>query len=157
MFGTVQPIHTLSHYKEHNMKTLTLVAAFFALTVAGFAQNGATQLADVRLYGEFYNDCCEEVVNLKGRGHAVLRNNDGVHLDMTGATCTGESGRVYSQQGAITQNLSVKENGSYILTFQMKMVSDDGCSFTIRIQEKMMINANGEVTVEVLNYKITCE
>jgi hypothetical protein len=142
------------------MKTLIIIAAFFALTVSSFAQNGATQHKDVEVFGAFYNECCDEVVILSGTAHVVLRGEgqsfNNSHLNMKGATGTGENGRSYTQKGSTTQNIEVKEDGSWTATFQIKMKSDDGCDFTIHQLQKGNFNANGELVVEILNYTITC-
>jgi hypothetical protein len=142
------------------MKTLTLIAAFLALTATGIAQNGATQM-ELPVFGEFYNECCDEVVLVTGTAHVVFRGElfDGnhLHLDMKNAVGTGSNGGSYTQKGATTQNVEVKDNGSAVLTFQVKMVNDDGCSFSIRMVQKITINANGEMTAEVMKYDITCE
>ena len=145
------------------MKTLTIIAAFLALTVTGFAQNGAVQTRDLPIGGIFYNECCDEMVLVTGTAHLVFRNGEfnfnNSHLDMKGATGTamGESGNTYTQRGATTQNLNIFEDGSYSVTFQVKMVNDDGCSFSIKITQRLTVNANGDVTAEVMNYSITCE
>ncbi len=142
------------------MKTLTLIAAFLALTATGIAQNGATQM-ELPVFGEFYNECCDEVVLVTGTAHVVFRGElfDGnhLHLDMKNAVGTGSNGGTYTQRGATTQNAEVKDNGSGTLTFQVKMVNDDGCSFSIRMVQKITMNANGEMTAEVMKYDITCE
>lgn len=144
------------------MKALTIIAAFLALTVSAFAQNGAIQ-SELPIGGIFYNECCDEMVLVTGTAHLVFRDGEfniaNSHLNMKGATGTamGSSGNTYTQRGSTTQNVTMKDNGSFTITFQLKMVNDDGCSFTIHQVQKMTVNANGDVTAEVANYSITCE
>ena len=150
-------------------------AIFLILATFAFASNGmslqqplkntisvlkADQLKDVELSGVFYNDCCEELVSIAGTGHLVLRNGNfnTSHIDIKGATGVGENGRVYTQKGSLTQNINLDEDfteGTFNIS--MKMVSDDGCSFTIHEVYHLQMNANGDVTVERDKYTITCE
>lgn len=142
------------------MKTLTIIAAFLVLTATGFAQDEGAQIVELPVSGVFYNECCDEVVEVTGVARIVLRDGftlNNSHLTLKGATGTGSNGGSYTQKAASTQNISVQDNGSYTSVFQLKMVNDEGCSFTIHLVQKMQMDANGNVTVEFEKYSITCE
>lgn len=76
------------------MRTLTLIAAFFALTITGFAQNGAIQLKDFPVLFEEYNSCCDENLVFEGTVHLVIRNGNvkKIHLDARGFEGYGDNG-----------------------------------------------------------------
>ncbi|MCB2203867.1 hypothetical protein KQI65_03900 [bacterium] len=142
------------------MKALTILAAFLLMTTASFAQNGAS-VDDFEVFGLFYNPCCDELVEVMGTAQLVFRNGFGnlnnSNLVLKGASGTTAGGRTYTQRGASTQNIEVKDDGSGVATFQVHFVAPDGCSFSVRMVQKFTFNANGELVNEIVSSETTCD
>ena len=141
------------------MKTLTLLAAFFALTLSSYAQNGADQYKDVDVTLTVYNECCDEYIEISGTGHVVIRNGtfNNSHIDVKGLEGYGSNGNYYTQRGAGTQLMQFNEDGTEgTFVFQVQMVGENGCSFRAKITQHITINANGEMTANVEKVEFEC-
>ena len=120
----------------------------------------ATQFKDFPLTVTFFNECCNEFVKLSGTAHFVLRDN-GRHFNVTditgvggstGETYTGHNTAVHNESGNFGNGAS---NGSTVL--HVHMTNENGCSFSLRIHIHFTVNANGEVTVQILSIGTKCD
>lgn len=117
-------------------------------------------LKGVGIYGYFYNECCDEFVEVLGTGNIVVREN-GVHFLVKSLAGTGSNGNSYTQRGASTQNSTTTNNpdGSttYHTTLNVNMVNADGCSFKLHVNVKTTVDAEGNVTVVYEKITFDCE
>jgi hypothetical protein len=154
------------------MKKFSILAALLMLIAIGCdrsttpvePQQSATALSkatseqDDNFTSLVYNECCGELVQIEGTAHVVIRDN-GFHYNAKGLTGTGTSGRTYRQErgyAQMTTNNGDAERGESTGMFIIRMVSDDGCSFTLKAQIHLRIE-NGFVTKQILHYEIICD
>jgi hypothetical protein len=164
----------LSSTTHHQDQTMNRFLPFLALLAFVFASCDSTQspvdpaapaskatvYKDVEIGGDFYNECCDELITLDGIGTVVVRDN-GLHFKVSEMTGTGVgSGNIYTIHNTLTQNESFTSgNGAqtYTLTVSLNMINENGCSFKLKMTVHVTVNANGDVTSEVSHIETTCE
>ena len=141
------------------MKRFFLFAAMFiAIAATASAQNGATTDKDA---GCTYwpNYCCGEYVEICYNIHVVYEKN-GIKLQAKGkgtGTVTGNSYNFsYSQNLQYTSNEQGQVSYTYKQTDKLNSLGNTDCGQSITYTYKITINANGEVTVEIINVEFDC-
>lgn len=109
------------------------------------------------------NDCCDETVLITGRG-VILFDADGLkHLTIHHASGVSidddwnETGNTYAGRGAAALSVNETGNGSWMVTLTTRMISTNGCSFTLRVNIHVTMDANGAVRSEVTTFDVICE
>ena len=115
------------------------------------------QIFDVPLDAIFYNECCDEEVHVIGTAHIVVNQNI-IHTVVSDITGTGLStGYDYTGRGvSVETNVFYSNPFEGILTFKMNMVTEDGCSFKLKANFHLVLNANGEVVVSFVDFNLKC-
>jgi len=116
---------------------------------------------DVEITFGFPNDCCDgEFLTGVATGMVILnideKGSSFQKIHVSGMELTDESGRTYTQRGRGILNYIENASG-YQQQVSMHFVNDDGCSFTLKFVIKLQLNANGDVTVDILDIKTICK
>jgi hypothetical protein len=119
----------------------------------------AEQVRDEPVNGVFYNECCDEFVEVSGIAHIVMRSNGGIFIvkELTG---TGSSGNTYTGHNTsvdpfhFNSGNGASNNGS---VFTLAMSNDEGCSFRVMFHFHITFNANGEPTAVIDKIETQCE
>ena len=148
------------------------VTVFIAIVLAMFATNPAApalqkntvpaqqaieNVRDVPIDAVFYNPCCDEAVHVFGTAHILMTKNV-IHLEVSDVTGTGlESGYSYIGRGtAVETNVHYASQFDGTLIFHQNLINSDGCSFKMKLLLHVTSNANGDVTAEVENVRVSC-
>jgi hypothetical protein len=117
---------------------------------------------------EFINPCNGDAITFSGSIHerySVQFANDGgmrisVHSNPQGISGTGASGITYNATGATNSSLKINPGAAQTDTFINNFnVVANGNAPTFKVREHMhvTVNANGEVTSEVVKFDVSCK
>ena len=105
----------------------------------------------------FYNECCNEAVQVFGIAHFVVSDNI-IHLkvsDMTGFGLSTNS--IYVGKGpSVETNVFYSNQFEGTLTFMLSMSNDQGCSFRLKGTLHTTMNANGDITASIEKIMTDC-
>jgi hypothetical protein len=113
------------------------------------------------------NACTGEAVTLSGDLHIMLTIQEtgnglriGTHAQPVGLTGTGAlSGATYHGVGITRENFFVDPPGVFDSTFvnNFYIIGEGGApNFMVHITAHLTVNANGEVTADIVNINVTC-
>ena len=141
------------------MKNLRYVICLFAVSLftatTAFSQaNVSTFEAPIGVFIECANDGAGEVAFGFVQIHLVERNGF-FHANPQGGSITGlDTGIEYRATGVTTE--TVKDNGSFTFINRFHFVGK-GTQFFVKETVHVTVNANGDVTAEVVNSETTCK
>src|SRR4030095_16536021 len=92
-----------------------------------------SNIRDVPIDAVFYNECCNEDVQVFGTAHFVVSDNI-IHLEITDLTGFGLSTNInYVGKGSsVETNVFYSNQFEGTLTFMINMSNDQGCSFRLK-------------------------
>ena len=154
------------HVISKSLFTLALVGICFCGNahgiyerhISGLQSNSPTDnVMDIPLSMVFYNECCDEEVLLTGIGHLV-ENNNVHHVNVSGITGIGLStGYEYVSLGTqVLNNVMYSNPVEGTLIARINMRNEDGCSFKVKIQFHLSVNANGVLVGEYMIIDTQC-
>jgi len=114
-------------------------------------------IRDVPIDADFYNECCNEAVQVFGTAHFVVSDNI-IHLQITDMTGFGLS----TNSNYVGKGPSVETNVFYsnqfegTLTFMLNMSNDQGCSFRLKATLHTTMNENGDITASIEKITTNC-
>ena len=120
-------------------------------------QQPIENVKDVPIDAVFFNPCCDEAVHVFGTAHILITKNV-IHIGVSDVTGTGlESGYSYTGRGtSVETNVHYSSQFDGTLSFHQNLTNGDGCSFKLKLLLHVTSNANGDVTAEVENVRVSC-
>jgi len=105
----------------------------------------------------FYNECCNEAVQVFGTVHFVVSDNI-IHLEITDMTGIGLStNRNYVDKGSsVETNVFYSNQFEGTLTFMLNMSNDQGCGFRLKATLHTTMNENGDITASIEKITTNC-
>ena len=122
--------------------------------------NKSAKLINIRnvpIDAVFYNECCNEVVQVFGTAHFVVSDNI-IHLqvsDMTGLGLSTNSNYV-GKGPSVETNVFYSNQFEGTLTFMLNMTNDDGCNFRLKATLHTTMSANGDITASIEKITTNC-
>jgi len=105
----------------------------------------------------FANPCCNEDVHVFGTAHVLVTDNV-IHLTVSDVTGVGlTSGFTYDGRGASTEsNIFYSNPSEGTFHINLNLTNANGCAFKLALLLHITVNANGDVTAEVENVRVSC-
>jgi hypothetical protein len=118
---------------------------------------GLINIRDMPVEAVFFNQCCNEDVQIYGTAHIVVNENI-IHLvvsDMTGIGATTNYN--YAGRGpSVETNVFYSNQFEGTLTFILNMTNGNGCAFRLQGTLHMTMNANGDITANIEKITTNC-
>lgn len=144
------------------MKLATLLLALVALvagTSVASAQNGNS--TKMEICGQYYNPCCDEMVDLCLKYNFVVSKNGKINHTNVHGSGTGSNGNEYvvSAVGNVKQVVADDGSGSVAITQTENWVAkgNSDCHFQVHYTLRYTVDEDGVVTTNVENVRITCD
>ncbi len=147
------------------MKNFRFVLATFAFVCLAFGAEKATAQGNGAISTKFdastgfYNECCDEFIQISGTVHRVFNPKTGKsHLNFQGLTGTGSNGNSYSGNYVSNSSFEDHGDGSYSGSdhLRVQLSSPSGCSFTIHILLTWTYDPVNGYVQEVKKYEFEC-
>ena len=141
-----------------NIMVLTGISASSMIHSLQPAPPGNGIIKDIPIDAVFYNACCDEEVHVTGTAHLLINENV-MHVVVQGISGVGlTTNSVYTGVGAsVETNVKYSSQNVGILTFHMNLTNDEGCAFKLKLTWQLHVNANGEVTAELMKTDVKCD
>lgn len=147
-----------------------LVTALTTLLSAGAALGAVEENTSVPVEGIVFEDVCgETLTHISGKLHILITHTENdnrisgtFHFQPQGAKLQDESGRIYSGTGVGKGvfNEPVDDNGaiSFTTVDSFKLIGHGKApNFLVQMVTHMTVNANGEVTVDLVKESEQCK
>ena len=114
-------------------------------------------IRDVPVDAVFYNECCNEAVQVFGTAHFVVSDNI-IHLQVSDMTGFGLSSNMMyvGKSPSVETNVFYSNQFEGTLTFMLNMSNDQGCGFRLKGTLHTTMNANGAITASIENITTNC-